>query len=90
VQRTCPNGHTFEKSSNCPTCPTCERARTRAGPFPKIGAPATRALEHAGIRSVEELADWTERDLGALHGMGPKAIGILRAHLAAEGLSFRS
>ena len=26
----------------------------------------------------------------ALHGMGPKAVGILREHLAAEGLAFKS
>lgn len=61
-----------------------------AGPFPKIGAPATRALENAKVRNMEELATWAERDLLDLHGMGPKAVGILREHLAAMGLGFKS
>lgn len=26
-QKTCPKGHTFLKSSDCPTCPTCEAAK---------------------------------------------------------------
>jgi predicted Fe-Mo cluster-binding NifX family protein len=58
--------------------------------IPKIGAPATRALEYAGVRSLEELADWSEQDLLALHGMGPRAVAILREHLASEGLAFKS
>ena len=88
--KTCAKGHTFEKSTGCPTCPACEHERTQGGPFPKLAAPATRALEHAGIGTIEELAGWTERDLRALHGMGPKAIGILRDRLAAEGLTLRT
>ena len=59
-------------------------------PLPKIGAPATRALEHAGVRHLEDLADWSESDVLALHGMGPKAVGILRERLADVGLAFRA
>ena len=87
---TCAKGHTFEESTGCPTYPTCERQRIEGEPFPKIGAPATRALASAGIANIAELAGWTERDLRALHGMGPKALGILRDRLAAEELTFRS
>jgi len=83
-------GHTFEKTTDCPVCPTCERNRTASGPFPKIGAPATRALERADVRSLEALANWSEHDLLTLHGMGLKAVGILREHLAAEGLAFKT
>ena len=59
-------------------------------PLPKIGAPATRALENAGVHSLEELADWSEPGVLALHGMGPKAVGILRERLADLGLTFTS
>lgn len=42
----------------------------------KIGRPATRALLHAGYRTVadlpEDLADLLER-----HGVGPRAVRIL-------------
>ena len=59
-------------------------------PLPAIGAPATRALENAGVHHVEELAGWSESEVLALHGMGPKAVGILRERLAQMGLAFRA
>jgi hypothetical protein len=90
VKKTCANGHTFEKSSDCPTCPTCEQARLASSPLPKIGAPATRALANSGVHSLHDLADWSEPEVLALHGMGPKAVGILRENLADVGLAFRS
>ena len=56
---------------------------------PGVGGPALRALSSAGIRSVADLARWTEADLTTLHGMGPKALGALRGALEASGRSFR-
>jgi uncharacterized protein YdhG (YjbR/CyaY superfamily) len=58
--------------------------------LPNIGAPATRALAHAGITRLADVATWTERDLLELHGVGPKAIRILQPALAEQGLNFRS
>jgi predicted flap endonuclease-1-like 5' DNA nuclease len=60
------------------------------GGLPKIGAPATRALHAAGVAKVSDLTRWTKDELGALHGMGPKAIRILEEHLGARGLGFKS
>ncbi len=57
--------------------------------FPKIGAPATRALEAAGYTTLKQLTKVTEAELAQLHGMGPKALVILREALKAEGLSFK-
>lgn len=57
--------------------------------FPKIGAPATRALEAAGYTNLKQLTKVTELEIAQLHGMGPKALGILREALKAEGLSFK-
>lgn len=54
-----------------------------------IAAPAQRALTGAGIRSLKDLAKQREPDVEALHGMGPKALGILRAEMKRAGLSFR-
>jgi hypothetical protein len=56
---------------------------------PGVGGPALRALSSAGIRSMADLARWTEADLARLHGMGPKALGALRSTLEASGRSFR-
>ena len=57
--------------------------------FPKIGAPATRALEAAGYSRLEQLTKVSEAELGQLHGMGPKALGILRETLKVKGWSFK-
>ncbi|MFN8631600.1 MAG: DNA-binding protein [Chloroflexota bacterium] len=57
--------------------------------LPKTSAPAARALEAAGIRDLRDLAARRERDVAALHGMGPKALRILGEALAGSGLAFR-
>lgn len=54
-----------------------------------VGGPALRALAVAGVRSIDDAARWTEAELLALHGMGPKAVGVLRHALAASGRQFR-
>lgn len=57
--------------------------------FPKsIGQPATRALNAAGYTNLEQLKASKEADLLKLHGVGLKAVGILRAALNARGQSF--
>lgn len=87
--RTCPNGHRFVKSSDCPTCPYCEAERApKAGWMAKLSAPARRALEASGIRTLHELSERTEKDLLALHGFGPASLPILRNELRAAGLQF--
>jgi len=53
-----------------------------------IGAPARRALASAGYTSLAQLAGAREADLLALHGMGPKAMRILREALAERGRGF--
>lgn len=58
-------------------------------PLPRIGGPATGALAVEGVTTLEQVTEWTERDLLALHGVGPKAIRILREAFAEHGLSFR-
>jgi predicted flap endonuclease-1-like 5' DNA nuclease len=54
--------------------------------LPKIGAPATRALNNAGYTSLRQLADVARADLAKLHGMGPKALRIIEDNLAKQGL----
>ncbi|GAA3292986.1 DNA-binding protein [Dactylosporangium vinaceum] len=57
--------------------------------LPKLGAPATRALHGAGYTSLRQLAGVARTDLATLHGMGPKALGILTEALRRHGLSLR-
>lgn len=56
---------------------------------PTIGRPATRALAVIGVTRLSDVARLTERELLALHGVGPKAVRLLRAALEARGLAFR-
>ena len=53
-----------------------------------LGAPAGRALAQAGLSRLEQLSAVRESDLRKLHGMGPKAIRLLRSAMAARGQSF--
>lgn len=70
---------------------TTDATHPNKAAFPAgVGGPALRALSSAGIRSMDDVAQWTEADLAKLHGMGPKALGVLRSELAASRRSFRS
>lgn len=53
--------------------------------LPKIGKPATGALAAIGITTLEAAAALGERKLLAMHGIGPKAVAILRQALAKRG-----
>lgn len=55
-------------------------------PLPRISAPAARALEGAGITTLEQAAGLGETALLALHGIGPRGVAILRKALADLGL----
>ena len=57
--------------------------------LPKIGGPATRALNGAGYTRLEQLTQVTEAELMALHGFGPKALHILKEALAERGWSLK-
>jgi hypothetical protein len=58
-------------------------------PLPHIGAAATRALTAHGVARLEQVARLTEREVQALRGVGPYALGHLRAAMDAVGLAFR-
>lgn len=64
------------------------RSGQQEGDFPKLAAPAERALAAAGIQRLEQLTKFSEAEIKHLHGIGPNAIGKLRQALAANGLSF--
>jgi hypothetical protein len=55
---------------------------------PGLSQPALRAFAAAGYRKLADFARISETELLELHGVGPKAIRLLRPALAARGLSF--
>ncbi|WP_276482170.1 RNA polymerase alpha subunit C-terminal domain-containing protein [Paraflavitalea pollutisoli] len=88
--RICAKGHKYFKSSDCPTCPVCEQEnKPETGFLALLSAPARRALQHARLDVPAQLAGKTEKEVLALHGIGPAAMPILRKALKAAGLHFR-
>lgn len=88
--RTCEQGHSYYKSSDCPTCPVCEKERKpEEGFLALLSAPARRALENQGIITSQILSQYTEKEILKLHGIGPSAMPKLRQALEEEGLSFK-
>ncbi|MDB4940271.1 MAG: hypothetical protein JWO40_696 [Candidatus Doudnabacteria bacterium] len=57
--------------------------------FPKLSAPAMRALQNAKIRTLKDLSRWDENKLLQLHGLGPSSIPLLHKALKSKGLSFK-
>lgn len=89
------------KSNAAATCPLTTKPRLRFASdqqtdsikdnFPGgIARPALRALLAAKLTRLDQLTTVTENELAALHGMGPKAVTILRDALQARGCGFRS
>ncbi|MGD7043348.1 RNA polymerase alpha subunit C-terminal domain-containing protein [Jeotgalibacillus proteolyticus] len=87
----CDNGHQFYKSSDCPTCPICERDRKPESCFLSLLAgPARRALENNGVTSLKILSTYSEKEVLKFYGMGPASLPKLKLALEGVGLSFRS
>jgi hypothetical protein len=75
--KTCNRGHTFQKSSDFPVCPVCWPGQKKKiqSDFPEIAAPA---LYKSGIKTLVQLSKKTESEILKLHGIGPKAIKVLK------------
>jgi DNA-directed RNA polymerase alpha subunit len=63
--------------------------KTSEGFLSTLGAPARRALENAGIKSLKKLSQYTEAEIFKLHGMGKSSIPKLKDALKSEGLKFK-
>ena len=88
--KTCKNGHQYYKSSDCPTCPICEEQRKpQSGFFTLLSAPARRALESKQIKTLQQLSRFSQKEILALHGIGPASIPVLKKALKEQGLSFK-
>lgn len=88
--KTCAKGHQFNKSSDCPSCPICEKLKIRnSGWMAVLPSPARRALEANNIITIKQLAACTEKKLLQWHGIGKAGIKIMTEILSNEGLTFK-
>ncbi|WP_396334496.1 RNA polymerase alpha subunit C-terminal domain-containing protein [Alkalihalobacillus sp. MEB130] len=89
--RICEKGHTYYKSSECPSCPICDKERKPSSGFlSKLSSPARNALVHEGIDTLQELSKYTEKEILKIHGIGPASLPIMRTLLEEEGLVFKN
>lgn len=66
-----------------------ESGNTETSDLPSsLSNPSLNAMALVGITRLEQLSQITEKDLLALHGVGPKTIRILAPVMAERGISF--
>lgn len=89
--RICDKGHKYYKSTDCPSCPTCDKEnKPESGFLSKLSSPARNALIHERIDTLPKLSKFTEKEILKIHGIGPASLPALRASLKEEGLSFKA
>ncbi len=63
-------------------------ATVKASLPPGLAQPALRALAAAGYSNLDQFSKIRVEDLSKLHGIGPKAIELIRDSLKHRGQSF--
>lgn len=87
----CSKSHEFTKTIHQPVCPICWAEyyeQENKIPF-SVGAPALRVLLHNKIFTLEQLTSYSEKEILSMHGVGPKAMKIIKSELGKYGMSFR-
>ncbi len=52
-----------------------------------IGQPAKDAFAHVGIYTLKDIVKYNEKELLGLHGVGPKAIRIIKEYLVLHQMT---
>jgi ERCC4-type nuclease len=55
----------------------------------QLSGPAQRAIIDTGVKTVEELANMSEAEIKALHGIGPSAIQTIKMFMAENGMALK-
>lgn len=58
--------------------------------LPWIGAPARGALEYIGVTKLSQVIKMSEAELLQVHGIGPKAVSLLKKELDKRKLSLKA
>lgn len=54
----------------------------------KLGKPAQRGIQDAGITTLEQFSNYSEKEIYELHGIGMNAMIVIRSILEENGLGF--
>lgn len=79
----------FRVKENLSKADSKRKDKVKDDSFSTLAAPARRALENNGIKSVKQLTKFSEVEISKLHGIGPSSLPTLRSALKAAGLSFK-
>lgn len=74
MKRVCDQGHHFKKTSDCPTCPQCEKEKWMGSNWEGLSNPAKRALSAKGIIDYKMLSQYTRKEVATWHGIGPSTL----------------
>ncbi len=67
------------------------REESQTSEFPKtMGKVAPRELAVNGINTLKQASKYTEKELLAIHGVGPKAVRIIKEELAKQKLRLKN
>jgi DNA-directed RNA polymerase alpha subunit len=55
----------------------------------RLASPAQRAIQNAGIKTLEQLSKYSEKEIADLHGIGKNAIVVIKSVLKENGLALR-
>lgn len=87
TKRTCKYGHTFYKSTDCPTC---EKLKEPASGFlAQLSNPSRNASLHYGIDTIQKLSSYTEKEILKIHGIGKASLPTFKKALEEQGLGFK-
>jgi DNA-directed RNA polymerase alpha subunit len=53
----------------------------------QLSKPAQRAIQNAGITSIEQLSTYSEKEVSELHGVGKNTVTIIKQILNENGLA---
>lgn len=88
--RICRKGHRYYKRTDCGTCPKCEQeTKPIEGFLSRLSSPARNALLNEGLTELAQLANLTEKEVLAFHGIGRASMPVLREALREQNLSFK-
>jgi hypothetical protein len=55
----------------------------------KLAKPAVRAIQNAGLTSLNDIASFSEKDFSNLHGIGKNVMSIVQQVLSENCLNFK-
>ncbi len=87
MKNRCKFGHTFYEYGDCPICELLKKPNSSF--LSSLSNPARNALIHHDIDTVQKLANYKEKEILKIHGVGKASLPMLKKSLEENGLTFK-